>query len=420
MQTTPETAAAAAEPRAPRPVDVVVGIPLGPGELPGSTTARAIVEEVGERFRSRRASVLLLTRRHAHAEVEALSAAEAARPAAAGEPERPPPPAGAFAGPESALHALLAAAHRLGATASILMAPERHDPSADWEGRVVQPILEEGYDLVRPVYVRGKLDATLETAIVYPLTRALYGRRLLQPLRAEVALSRRLAEALLADPEWQTDPAQAGADAWVVAKALTGGFRVAQALLGRAPPRAADPGEDLGDTLARVVGLLFRQMQRHAAAWQRIAGSAPVATFGEGGVVEAGANVPTAARMVAAFLLGWQDLRELWGIVLPPATLLALQRVTRQPASTFRLDDALWARIVYDFALAWHMRLMERSQMLRSMAPIYLAWLAGWANEIRDLDGPATEARLERLCLAFEEAKPYLISRWRWPDRWNP
>jgi len=27
---------------------------------------------------------------------------------------------------------------------------------------------------------------------------------------------------------------------------------------------------------------------------------------------------------------------------------------------------------------------------------------------------------LERLCTAFENGKPYLLSRWRWPDRFNP
>jgi hypothetical protein len=32
----------------------------------------------------------------------------------------------------------------------------------------------------------------------------------------------------------------------------------------------------------------------------------------------------------------------------------------------------------------------------------------------------AGEQRLERLCQAFEASRPYLVSRWRWPDRFNP
>jgi glucosylglycerate synthase len=30
------------------------------------------------------------------------------------------------------------------------------------------------------------------------------------------------------------------------------------------------------------------------------------------------------------------------------------------------------------------------------------------------------QKRLERLCVAYENGKPYLLSRWRWPDRFNP
>jgi hypothetical protein len=36
-----------------------------------------------------------------------------------------------------------------------------------------------------------------------------------------------------------------------------------------------------------------------------------------------------------------------------------------------------------------------------------------------EADAAAGDARLERLCLAFEAEKPYLIARWRWPERFR-
>ncbi len=411
-----------AEARAPRTADVVVGVPADPGDPQAAARTREMVEAIEARFPSRSASVFLLTRRRTHAEVDAVPALEPLPPAAADASTRDRPttsPGGPLRG-ASGLRALLAAARPLSASACVLVGPERHDAPAEWFGAILRPVLEDGYDFVCPTYARGRLEGTLNSAIVYPLTRALYGRRLLQPLGAEAALSGRLADALLADEEWDGGPAGAGAELALVTAILTGPFRTCQALLGRPPHSAAAPAEDLSDTLARVVGVLFHEAERRASAWQRIAGSEPVVTFGDGGVVEDGTPSAAVANMVAAFELGWQDLRGVWAIVLPPATLVALQRVARQPASTFRMEDALWARVVYDFALAWHMRLMERTQLLRSMTPIYLAWLASHANEVRELDGPGTEARVERLCRAFEETKPYLISRWRWPDRFNP
>jgi len=31
-----------------------------------------------------------------------------------------------------------------------------------------------------------------------------------------------------------------------------------------------------------------------------------------------------------------------------------------------------------------------------------------------------TEDQIEQICIAYETQKPYLISRWRWPDRFMP
>jgi glucosylglycerate synthase len=36
------------------------------------------------------------------------------------------------------------------------------------------------------------------------------------------------------------------------------------------------------------------------------------------------------------------------------------------------------------------------------------------------MSASAVQHRIERLCEAYEAGKPYLVSRWRWPDRFNP
>ena len=49
-----------------------------------------------------------------------------------------------------------------------------------------------------------------------------------------------------------------------------------------------------------------------------------------------------------------------------------------------------------------------------------MGWVASYVNEVGPLGPKEADERVERLCAAFEEEKPYLISRWRWPDRFNP
>jgi hypothetical protein len=76
--------------------------------------------------------------------------------------------------------------------------------------------------------------------------------------------------------------------------------------------------------------------------------------------------------------------------------------------------------MIYDFALAYRLRTISRTHLLGALTPLYLGWVASYAAEVRTLDAEAAERRVERLAAAFEEAKPYFVSRWRWPDRFNP
>ena len=39
--------------------------------------------------------------------------------------------------------------------------------------------------------------------------------------------------------------------------------------------------------------------------------------------------------------------------------------------------------------------------------------------QVRELPPEVADARLERLAVAFEAQKPYLMSRWRWPERFR-
>ena len=54
------------------------------------------------------------------------------------------------------------------------------------------------------------------------------------------------------------------------------------------------------------------------------------------------------------------------------------------------------------------------------MTPLYLAWVASFARDVADADRPIVRDRVDRLCQAFEIQKPYLLARWRWPDRFTP
>ncbi|HET9598929.1 MAG TPA: hypothetical protein VFP65_25375 [Anaeromyxobacteraceae bacterium] len=319
---------------------------------------------------------------------------------------------------QSAIESVLRAAVTFEAAACALVAAaDGHDLPEGVARRLLAPVLEEGFDLVCPCYASHRYEGVVTTGLVYPLTRALFGRRLRQPVADELAASRRLAEHLLGEG-WESDP-HAGGRLWLVTGALSAEYQVCQAWLGARPPRV-EAGADLAVALARVVGLLFHEMRLHAPAWQRVKGSRLVKTFGDAAPGESPPPAPAIAPMISAYRLGHQELQRVWGAVLPPQTLLALKRLAACAEERFAVEDGLWARIVYDFAVGYHLAVMDRDLLLRSLTPLYLAWAASFVREVRDLDAAGVEVRVDALCRAFEAAKPYLISRWRWPDRFNP
>jgi hypothetical protein len=94
--------------------------------------------------------------------------------------------------------------------------------------------------------------------------------------------------------------------------------------------------------------------------------------------------------------------------------------LSRLSADQFRISDRLWVRIVYDFALGHRLRTISRDHLLRSITPLYLGWIASYAQEMQTAGIAEIDSRLERLSKAYEDDKAYLVSRWRWPDRFNP
>jgi hypothetical protein len=328
------------------------------------------------------------------------------------------PPAGVPGRTEAAME-IFRTARRLGAKACALMDPEVDSVEPNWTERLVRPILDGKADLIVPTYRRHKLDGLINSGILSPFVRALYGMRLRQPAGAELGFSARLMDFYLnqAGGEAQASPTM---DPWSTAPAAINGFRVGQSFLG---PRLVHPRavpRDLGDILQQVLTEMFEQMEQTAAFWQKVRGSEAAPSFGPPAEIEAEGPDFDRKPMIDSFWRGSKDLIEIWRLIFPPATLLDLRRMERQPDGEVRFSDELWARIVYDFALGYHLRTMRREHLLQAFTPLYMGWAASFTGEMRNASGTEVEARLERLSMQFEIQKKYLISRWRWPDRFNP
>lgn len=321
-----------------------------------------------------------------------------------------------LAGRARALRVILAEARARQARGCVVLDPRGGLPAGGLD-HLVQPLVSDAADLVAPAYSRHLFTGALVHGVIYPVFRALYGVQLRYPVFSDFALSAPLIDAVLPEPVWETESGQLGIDLWLAATAVTDGFRVAQASLG---PRIEERAPlDLSSTFAQVVGFLFSDMERRAPVWQRIRGSRPLPSIGRPLPVPDQPDVDAPA-LAESFRLASRELQEVWAEVLPPLAILQWRRLALQPAESFHVDDALWARTLYDFAMGHRLRVIPRDALLRSMTPLYLGWLASFVLEVRHLPPAEAEVRLDQLCLAFENEKPYLISQWRWPERFRP
>jgi glucosylglycerate synthase len=318
------------------------------------------------------------------------------------------------------LRMILELALHVRARACLVLDASLTSMGADWVAQLLRPILDDQFDIVAPCFARHKLDGGISNGIVYPLTRALYGKRVRQSLGSVFALSGRLVERFLMKGVWDIEVSALATDARAMTEAICGEYAVCQTFLGPAEHAASGPSLDLSSILAGVLGSVFEEMNRNVAFWQKVRGSEPVRWFGT--PVEIGGSAPPvdAHKMWESFRLGCRTLQDVWGAVLPPATLLALKYLARDDAAGGGLADDLWARIVYDFALGYRLHVMNRGHLLRALTPLYLGWLASFVREIGAAPAQDVERRVQQLSMVYEAQKPYLISRWRWPDRFNP
>lgn len=289
----------------------------------------------------------------------------------------------------------------------------------DWVPRLIQPVLDDTVDYASAYYLRSPYEGALTKCIVYPMFRTLYGVRLHQPATGEFGCSARLVRHYLEQDFWTTDGAETGIDLWLAADAGANGHRICESALGVRAQAHRPSAADVRTIVTQVVGALFADVEQRANVWQRTRSSAPLPVVG---TLPSGPADPIeidVTEHLEFFRLGYTALRDIWAWILPPKVIMQLRRLSETPEEQFRIDDEQWAHIIYDFALAYHLRAIPRDHVLGALTPLYHGWLASFVLETGNASTADADARVDRLADTFEREKPYLISRWRWPDRFR-
>lgn len=310
---------------------------------------------------------------------------------------------------------LFEAAVELNAKGIVVVDADLKSITTSWIKHLGDPLFGR-YDYVAPIYARHKYDGSITNHIAYPMLRSLFGLRVRQPIGGDFGISGKLARAFLSEKLWNDKIANFGIDIWMTTIAIARRFNVCQAFLGSPKiHNPKDPSKDLGPMFAQVVSTLFDLMIDFEYLWKDTYDSRPSNIYGFGlGIEEKppAVNVDT-GTLYDSFQASFDTYGKIWDKIIPNTEMIEVKKLKKfKDKHLFRIDTMLWARILFNFAVAYRKAEIDKDKIIESMIPFYHARVLSFVNKTETFGVKEAEEYLENINNVFETEKYFLISRW--------
>ncbi|MFQ6082148.1 MAG: glycosyltransferase [Candidatus Aminicenantia bacterium] len=286
--------------------------------------------------------------------------------------------------------------------------------TSEWVKQLAEPILENKVDFIAPYYIRDKYDGTITNNIVYPLTRALYGIKIRQPIGGDFGFSSKLTKFYATQDVWETDVARFGIDIWMTTIALNEGFRVGQSYLGIKVHDSKDPATDLSSMFQHIISTLFYLMGIYEDKWKKTSHSQdPPNFYFSKEKVEPPAISVNLKKLHEEFLDGFKHFEPMYREILDWENFRCLRKIVREwkNGNKINFSSSLWAKILYDFAFIYQTWSRNRRRLVDIITPLYFGRVASYCQEVKEADYEKTEEIVENQAKVFEELRPYLIKK---------
>jgi glucosylglycerate synthase len=318
-------------------------------------------------------------------------------------------------GKGTSFRAVFELAMHLKADCCIVVDSDLRSITPEWIKLLAEPVLNKNAGFVAPYYIRHKNDGTITNNIIYPLTRALYGLRVRQPIGGDFGFSGEIAVLYTKEDVWDTDVAKFGIDIWMSTTAINTGLKIVQAQLGTKVHDAKDPAEHLGPMFRQVVSTLMYLMGKYETRWRNVKGSTPVDIIGE---PEKIAKIEPVSvnfnKLEIEFLEGFSQFDPLYKQIIEPESYEQLAKNIRKLKKTGKVifPADLWAKILYDFAFTYQTWSRNRKRLIGIMVPLYFGRTAAYCHEVAELDAEKAEEVVENQAKVFEDHKSYLVKKY--------
>mgnify|MGYP001359667236 FL=1 len=289
----------------------------------------------------------------------------------------------------------------------------------EWVKFIVEPILDGSAGFVAPFYRRHKFDGTITNQIVYPMTRALYGVDIRQPIGGDFGFCPELAAFFMKEDVWDTDVARFGIDIWMTTCAINEGFKVVQTYLGTKIHGAKDPASDLGPMFRQVVSTVFYLMGKYEHNWDR---NNPFQAIQINNKIDEEPTLEAVSvsmhDLLEEFVEGFLHFRPMYDEILNGNNMAMLDEIYQAWTSNKEkeFDAELWSRILYDFAYTYQQWERNKRRLVDIITPLYFGRVRSYCQQVMNMSSDEAEEVVQQQARIFEQNKSYLLKRF---DIWD-
>ena len=297
-------------------------------------------------------------------------------------------------------------AEEVGADAVALVDGDLTSIKPQWLEYLIKPILE-GYDLVAPFYVRHKYDGVITNHLAYPLTRALYGISIRQPIGGEYGLSNQMVKKALTHLLF---PAEFGIDIFLTTVAACEGMKIIEAKLGIKSHESTkdykDPKKLLVPMFNQVVGSILDLTIFYKDFSKKIIEDKTVERIGIEEV-----EIPKKVGMdimgyISDFRSGYKKIVKPENFFLPIEIISSLDKISKSAVEKdFIFPVDLWAESVF-YGLSYYEKKRDRKEdILEILRILWQGRLASFGIETKYLGIEESEEVIQQQVETFKEYK---------------
>jgi glycosyltransferase involved in cell wall biosynthesis len=304
------------------------------------------------------------------------------------------------------LNNLFKISNRLKAKAIIVVDADLYSITPEWIKKLAQPILENKFDYLTPVYARNEYDGTITNHICYPLILGLLGYDIRQPIGGDFALSAKLGQYYLKQ-NWIETTRQYGIDIFMTLHAIMGNFKLGQVSLGAKVHKPSMP--KLGPMFTQVVETLFTTILNKKELWNSTQKVHRLELFGKN-------NVICPQKLSVDYKSIKNEARnEFFAKRETLSQYLHLQNFEKLclmfDTGKLNIGMDLWAKCLYDLLFSYHKSGYD-SDIVEALRPIYFGRVSSFIRQTLDMDHLESEHQIIRQSKYFYKKRSYFIQKY--------